>query len=160
MRNYSIDTIKFFAALAVVTIHTQPFKEINFELFFLIRVLSSFAVPYFFLVMGYLFFTKIIKQQYKLNDSVYITSYLKKIIIYILVTIVVYSLYHILKVSQSSDPNLLINNFYTEIFQIKNIYYGFDCAGMYHLWFLFILIWILPVLYYLREYIQWATIFS
>lgn len=29
MINYSIDSIKFFAAFAVVIIHTQPFRELD-----------------------------------------------------------------------------------------------------------------------------------
>ena len=34
MRNYSIDTIKFFAACAVVITHTQPFSTFAGEVWF------------------------------------------------------------------------------------------------------------------------------
>lgn len=43
MRNYSIDTVKFFAAFSVVAIHTQPFINFNTNLFnnlyFILRTL-------------------------------------------------------------------------------------------------------------------------
>ena len=59
MRNYSIDTFRFFVAFAVVAIHTQPFKLlegcINESLYLIIRVSSSFAALSFLLLLGICF---------------------------------------------------------------------------------------------------------
>jgi len=64
LRNiYSIDTLRVFAILAVICIHTEPFcpeKMINPTiidkyLYCLINGTARFAVPYFFIVSGYFF---------------------------------------------------------------------------------------------------------
>jgi len=55
----SIDTIRVVAIVAVVCIHTEPFKASNYLLFSAIIQCCRFAVPFFFVASGYLFFTKL-----------------------------------------------------------------------------------------------------
>lgn len=62
MRISSVDTLKTFATLAVVAIHTRPFSGPEFSdsvffsaLFYLINQASRFAVPFFFVASGYFF---------------------------------------------------------------------------------------------------------
>lgn len=82
-RNYSIDTFKFFAALSVVGIHTQPFasleQSIYQNIYFILRVLFSFAVPFFFMSSGYLLCRGVNKTQ---DRKIYILRYLKKYQLY------------------------------------------------------------------------------
>jgi surface polysaccharide O-acyltransferase-like enzyme len=61
MRTQSIDTFKGLAILAVVIIHTEPFlaiQAIKNDWYYLghsIQQISSFAVPFFFVVAGFFF---------------------------------------------------------------------------------------------------------
>lgn len=159
MRNYSIDTIKFFAAYAVVVIHTQPFK--NFEgdlyekLYFIIRTLSSFAVPFFFASTGYLFYKKISKID---NKLIYVVSYLKRICKILFITMIIYILYNLIKLLLSSNPTVNIKIFLKSIVKIENIYYGIDSGGMFHLWYLLVPIYIIPILYIFRNKIRLLTL--
>lgn len=158
MRNYSIDSIKFFAAFAVVTIHTQPFRELDGDiyqmLYLVIRILCSFAVPFFFTSMGYLFYKKISVLE---NKSTYLISYLKKICKYLIVTAIIYTIYNLLKLLLSSNPLLYIKDFINDITKISNIYYGIDSGGMFHLWYLLIPLYILPIIYLFRNRINLIT---
>ncbi|SFX06096.1 Acyltransferase family protein [Thermoactinomyces sp. DSM 45891] len=84
-RNYSIDFLKFFAIIAVVVIHTNPFQKVE-DLFgfngyysdFALDSFSRFAVPFFFLVSGYLFSRKVINLKYK-GQVTYYKKYIYKI---------------------------------------------------------------------------------
>lgn len=158
MRNYSIDSIKFFAAFAVVIIHTQPFRELDGDicqmLYLVIRILCSFAVPFFFTSMGYLFYKKISILE---NKSTYVVSYLKKICKYLIITVVIYIIYNLLKLLLSSNPLLYIKDFINDITKISNIYYGIDSGGMFHLWYLLIPLYILPIIYLFRNRINLIT---
>ena len=110
MRNYSIDTLKFFGAFFVVCIHTKPFRDMDGQMYDLlwgvIRIIASFAVPFFFTAMGYLFFRRIDKEQ----SIRYVTSYLRKCCKYLILTVGVYSIYHCLKLSFHLTRILYIQN--------------------------------------------------
>jgi surface polysaccharide O-acyltransferase-like enzyme len=62
MRISSVDTLKTFAMLAIVAIHTRPFSGTEFSgspffsiIFYFINQVSRFAVPFFFAASGYFF---------------------------------------------------------------------------------------------------------
>ncbi|MBI9033553.1 MAG: acyltransferase [Bacteroidales bacterium] len=63
----SLDAMKAIAALFVVIIHTNPFRGINLPWFngdlidYILDTTARFAVPYFFLVSGYLFANSLMK---------------------------------------------------------------------------------------------------
>jgi surface polysaccharide O-acyltransferase-like enzyme len=54
----SIDTLRVVAILAVISIHTNPFQDINELTYWLIDQGARFAVPFFFVASGYFFFRK------------------------------------------------------------------------------------------------------
>jgi len=56
----SIDTLRVFAILAIIVIHTRPFFEINQILYWIINQGARYAVPFFFVAAGYLFFQRIV----------------------------------------------------------------------------------------------------
>lgn len=157
MRNYSIDTLKFLSAFFVVCIHTKPFRDMDGQMYDLlwgvIRIIASFAVPFFFTAMGYLFFRRIDKEQ----SIRYVTSYLRKCCKYLILTVGVYSIYHCLKLSFSPDKNALYAEFFTSIFDWTNLYYGIESAGMFHLWFLLVPFYVLPLVYVFRKRISFLT---
>ena len=46
-------------ALLVITIHTNPFERINITInFLLVNIISTIAVPFFFITTGYFFYEK------------------------------------------------------------------------------------------------------
>ena len=147
-RNYSIDTFKFFAALSVVGIHTQPFanleQSIYQNIYFILRVLFSFAVPFFFMSSGYLLYRGVHKIQ---DRKIYILRYLKKIATILVATLICYIIFNLFKFILSSNPTENIKSLFYSIFKLRNIYYGIDEGGMFHLWYLFALIYIVILLY-------------
>ena len=84
VKNYSIDTVKCFAAFAVIVIHTQPFKCYE-DLYFIIRTMCSFAVPFFFVSTGYLLANGLIKSNDEaLNTAVKASGIPKEMFIQII----------------------------------------------------------------------------
>lgn len=60
-KNYAaLDIMKFISALLVIAIHCAPFIEVNASFnFAYVQILARFAVPFFFITSGFLFFQKI-----------------------------------------------------------------------------------------------------
>lgn len=53
-RNYTIDFFRVIFAILIVALHTSPFSEINFHLYYFIcHIFSRLAVPFFAAVSGY-----------------------------------------------------------------------------------------------------------
>lgn len=144
MRNYSIDTVKCFAAFAVIIIHTQPFRFYE-DLYLIIRTMCSFAVPFFFVSSGYLLSNGLTKSNDKFK---YLIKYVIKIAKILFVSILIYVLYNIMKFLISDNPKLYIVQFINSLVDFKNIYYGIDSGGMFHLWYLFSIIYIIPIIYF------------
>ena len=61
----SVDTIKFFAIISIISIHTSPFSlsvdsgEIYYYLDIFVNQMARFAVPFFFAISGYFWGVKI-----------------------------------------------------------------------------------------------------
>lgn len=64
----SIDVIRVAAIFAVICIHTAPFENISTPVWEVINQCCSFAVPYFFIVAGYLFTSKYLAGPYTLSE--------------------------------------------------------------------------------------------
>lgn len=75
-RNEAVDIFRVICAFLVIIGHTRLFMNINSNLdFFLTNVLLRIAVPFFFIVSGYFFYSNM-----KINNNYY-KGYIKKIII-------------------------------------------------------------------------------
>lgn len=131
--NHTIDTLKFFAAIAVVLIHTtgslQQFNLATLANYYSYRPLLDLAVPFFFAASGYFLSGKTLS---------YLPGYIKKILsIYISFTIF-YILFKLLMTF--TDRLILSTSFWNGIhafFQgltIKGLING--SIGSFHLWFL------------------------
>lgn len=83
-KNYSIESLRFIAALAVICIHF--FYPKNKELTLWINQWARFAVPFFFMVSGYFLAQKLQKND---KPSVYF-KYIKKVLILYIVWQVIY----------------------------------------------------------------------
>src|SRR6185312_12383732 len=94
--NHAIDFIKFFAILAVVTIHTFPSDH---KLgYFILDNFSRFAVPFFFAASGYMFGLKVINNP---KSVVYFKRYLLKILKIYVSWFILYSFYDVLRILMS-----------------------------------------------------------
>ena len=75
-RNEAVDIFRVICAFLVIIGHTRPFIQLNSNLdFFFTNVLLRIAVPFFFIVSGYFFYSNM-----KINND-YHKDYIKKIII-------------------------------------------------------------------------------
>ncbi|MCL2508521.1 MAG: acyltransferase [Oscillospiraceae bacterium] len=55
-RNHAVDVFRYVCAVLVVSIHTHPFEEINYNAgFFASQIITRVAVPFFFAVAGYFY---------------------------------------------------------------------------------------------------------
>lgn len=149
-----IDVIKAFAIFAVVCLHTNPFLKVDIlgfdgvYLTFIIDTLSRFAVPYFFIVSGFLFYKNITKK-----GNGYFLKYTKKIAKLYFSWTVFYFIYFLSRnyllsyYKQISFKSNLIpeGSLGTIIELLKKIFY-FGYAG-YHLWYLISLLWSILILY-------------
>lgn len=139
-RNYSIDRMKFLCCIAVVCIHTSPFKD--YAIGTIINVVSRVAVQLFFVSSGYLFYGN-----FNLN-------YTKKYIIKIAKLFISWTIFYIiLGLSLASISNILNGNNvfygykdYFSQFNIIDLYYTKGIIK-YHLWYLSSTIIIIPILY-------------
>lgn len=135
--NHTIDTLKFFAAIAVVLIHTtgslQQFNLATLTNYYSYRPLLDLAVPFFFAASGYFLSGKTIS---------YLPGYIKKIFsIYISFTI----FYILFKLLMTFTDRLIlgtsfwngIDSFFKSL-TFKGLING--SLGSFHLWFLTALI--------------------
>ena len=127
---YSIDALRTIAVLSVVAIHTVPFEQIypNFT-FALTNIFGRFAVPFFFIVSGYLY-------ALRLQAATSVWSVLRRRLSYLvsvyLLWSLVYRMYqifvegHRIFFARWAVKNFLINLFFNGI--------------QYHLWYMAALI--------------------
>lgn len=149
-----IDIIKAFAIFAVVCLHTNPFLKVDIMglngkyLTFIIDTLSRFAVPYFFIVSGFLFSKNLAKK-----GNEYVINYIKKIaklyfswtffyFIYFLSRSYLLSYYKQVSFRDNLIPEGSLETILEHLYKI--FYGGF--AG-YHLWYLISLLWSILILY-------------
>lgn len=69
-----LDVAKFVCAFLIISIHVSPFADINANLnYFIAQILARIAVPSFFTISGYLFFSKLYDDKsktFRRNDAV------------------------------------------------------------------------------------------
>lgn len=146
-RNYLLDTMKFFCAIAVVCIHTQPWININNDIYLVINTLCRVAVPLFFICSGYLFYSKF--------NNKYSKKYLSKIT----KLLASWSLFYIgVSLGLQCMSNIINGNYilsgvkeYFLKFRILDIYYGTGIIEG-HLWYLSATILVIPILYFIIKY--------
>ncbi|CDQ38353.1 MULTISPECIES: acyltransferase [Virgibacillus] len=161
-RNYSIDYFKFYAIFAVVCIHTGTLSDTKLgniagdDIDFVIDTLARFAVPFFFVVSGYLFISKLksIQQQHDkpfVYQWAYFKKYTWKLVKLWLAWFFFYYLFS-LGIKFIDTPKTIpalqemFWNYTKDVFTLDLFYYG---AGFtqYHLWFLLALIWSVSLLF-------------
>lgn len=129
-REITLDYFKLVMSFLVITIHLCSYNDLQeFVKTGGLLTLNRIAVPCFFLLNGYFL-------QDKLKDNGYLKSYLKKIIVFILV----WNLIYLYKVPMP------IFNIYEKIMVLF--------LGSYHLWYLSALFIGVLLFYFLQKYIK------
>ena len=76
---HAVDAFKFFCAFLIIVLHTSPFlsysKIINFGFR---QIITTIAVPCFFIISGFLF-TEKIQQLFDSDRKTYVKKYLSRI---------------------------------------------------------------------------------
>lgn len=138
-KNYTLNFVKFIAAIMVILIHIK-FPG-DFGLY--ISSLARFAVPFFFMISGY--------YSYKGDDTaLHLKKHIKKIFILSIITTVIYfaiyTLYHYI---------LGNYDFYDELFTLDNLKYFIILNNnpyARHLWYLYALLYVYIVYYLFHKY--------
>lgn len=87
-----LDIFRIIAALLVISIHTSPFSGISENLdFFVTRIVSRVAVPFFFMVTGQYILSDFYNQNRKNKpDASKIWNYIKKLFFMYIISIIIY----------------------------------------------------------------------
>lgn len=118
-----LNVMRFISAIMIVIIHTYPLKNVNIIANFIVNdIIARFAVPFFFISSGYLFFEK-----YKI-DSNYLYKYIKRIMYLYFGWSIVYSSWNIYCATKN-DLGLIKNI----IDIVRDILFR---GAYYHLWYL------------------------
>ena len=155
-RYNAIDFVKCFAAFAIVCLHTEPFANAEISagrhIYFIIDTIARFAVPFFFMVSGFLFAKKVIIVEEHSAD--YCVRYLKKIAWLYFGWTFFYLLYYMgqaLLVSYVNHTDF-ISPFIPERSTIPIIKWVIQifCLGYagVHLWYLIALLWSMFILFF------------
>lgn len=104
-RNYTIDIFRILGAFCVVSLHS-PLDELPNNAALLIRLLSRWAVPFFFLVSGYFIAINVSKK----GDSVFLKSINNLIAIYIISNII-YAIFYLTDADPTTNTNLDFTRF-------------------------------------------------
>lgn len=124
-RIYSFDFIKFFAVLGVLVIHNSLFYNLQIGgvnlsfLGFIVETLSRFAVPYFFVTAGFVYF-KNCQRKGVLKNFI---PYIKKIALLYLIWTIIYFVNNCYT-SIIWDNYTITDYFYENIFLSDLLYYG------------------------------------
>lgn len=175
MKNYlsvKIKLISLFLIILVLYIHSTS-KNDNFYLNFIIKDFIStkigiIAVPFFFVISGYLFFLNLNNGIYSVFTKI-IKRYKSLFIPYIiscLLFVLTFSIFKLIPdASSHMDYNIL--NIYKSSFIVilKNIFWVHDDGNTpiaFHLWFLrdlIITVLLSPLIYFALKYLKWFIIF-
>lgn len=158
-----IDYVKCFAIFFVVTIHSNTVKGVELgtvngdEVNFIINTIARFAVPFFFVVSGYLFVQKLNKIQLSHPEAVfkrqtqYVRKYIVKLVKLYVAWFAFYFLFElVLRFIETEKNGTALKNMFTDYignFDWWNAIYLGSRWPEYHLWFLPALIWAIVLLY-------------
>ncbi len=150
--NYNaIDLVRIIAAVAVVMIHTDPFISISSDVeFYVINILTRFAVPFFFSVTGFFFFSKLKYENGKLkkckeNNKMFFQFMKRILILYTLWSLVYLCIYL---------PSWIISGFpFTDLFIDFTLSFFFRGVH-YHFWYLLAIIYAIPILYLIMRFFK------
>jgi surface polysaccharide O-acyltransferase-like enzyme len=146
----SIDFFRAIAVFAVVANHSHPFREISWTLNEALNQATAFAVPFFFIIAGYLFTLKLEHSHW--SPSVF-PVYIKRLILVFVSWSVIYFLLPVTlpasQVRQSGLARAYKDHIFDRIEWIADNKLDFATQGMsFHLWFLVSLMFGIAIVYF------------
>lgn len=141
-RNFSIDVLKFICALLVVLLHTKWMYQNE------LLPITRCAVPCFFMISGYLLYTR---------GGIGIVKLKRNIIHIAVITLWVTLLFLLWKELLSIKNNVIYIP--TKIDIINWIIFN-DCPFAFHLWYLYAYIYVLIIILIIDFYNKWKILFS
>ena len=130
-RNCSIDIFRLLCAVLVVAIHTNTFEDQNAVLGFIaVRVITRIAVPFFFIVSGYYYISKLERGEKCMASTLWKTFklYVFWSAVYIAINAINFALF-------SEKTVASVTAFISE-----NLFKFFFSGTEYHLWFIIALL--------------------
>ncbi|WP_309121651.1 acyltransferase [Paenibacillus sp.] len=169
-RNYAVDVVKGLGMLAIVTIHTNPFRNMSFAGFsgatidFILDTLSRFAVPFFFMAAGYLFGQKAVREPLR---TLHLKKYIGKLAKLYAVWQIAYILYDVCLIAarsvlEKTEFPTAVAAYFGAMHPLKLVYYSVGNSG-YHLWYLPSLMACMVVIFICYKYkamkgLLWASV--
>lgn len=86
------------------------------------------------------------------DNKEYLIKYLRRIVNILLISLLIYITYNFIKFFISSDFVQYSTTFISGIINLKNLYYGIEGGGMFHLWYIFAMIYIVLLLLIFRTH--------
>lgn len=149
-KNYDmVDLLKFVFAILIVALHTQFLKSFSeYGNFFVTSIFSRIAVPYFFMISGFLLLKKV--QLFGEEEKkIYIKKYIKRLGIMYAIWSLIYALFYIMA---DIFKNRL--NIDSMILWLKNILFLNDGV----LWYIQVLIVVVIIFYICYEKGWWKIL--
>lgn len=111
VRNNAIDIFRYVCAILVISIHSEPFLEINSSLhYFFVQVVPRIAVPFFFTIAGYYYIKKITQDGVDVNKIFW--KYIKKLLCVYSIWSVVYIIVNIFKTGKVDSIMQIVENYF------------------------------------------------
>lgn len=160
----SVDVLKALAVVAVIALHTQPFRtpisyaEPTWDLALIINQLSRFAVPFFFVISGYFWGVKL--QRSGCPEKVFLPMAARLFLVFTAWSIVYIFPFNLGEVSQSGF-SLFVKSAYWNLVSILHRPFVSILQGTKsHLWFLISLIFSLAISHFFVQRRLYKTLIA
>ena len=152
----NIDIAKFICSFLIVFIHTAPLKNIS-EIadFFTAHVLARVAVPLFFAISGFLFFSKLEFENGKIAKT---AANFKRMLRYWKSSAILYFGWSAFYIVFAQIP-LWYRIGWWGTYVIKDCICSiFFTGSYYHLWYLLTLVYAIPILFFVLQRVNWRAV--
>lgn len=148
----ALDLFKFLCAILIILLHTSPLGSYSTLLSFGIRhVLTTVAVPCFFIISGFLFFEKFNTLSSKEEQNQYAKKYLWRLITLYLIWSAIYFVFVLIRWYRKGFSAALVLTYIKDFF----------LEGSYStIWFLLALIGAMALVFILQKKLRYTTIFG
>lgn len=151
----NIDIAKFICSFLVVLIHTSPFIALSdIADFYTADVLARIAVPLFYSISGFLFFSKLKFENGKIQKS---SANHSRMIRYWKSSAVLYFGWSVAYIVLIQIP-MWYRTGWWGVHVIKDCLFSVLFSGSYyHLWYLLTLVYAIPLLYLVLQHVHWRV---
>ncbi len=147
----AIDLAKFVFAILVVGIHTSPFESYSaFGNFVFDDIIAGLAVPFFFTLSCYFFFSKLTFVNGKIEKTKENFTRFKKYFVRILLLYVLWSVVYLCW----QIPEWISIGWFSVAAFVDYFKSVLVSGSYYHMWYVLALLYIIPIMYFLLRHIN------